>query len=196
MYGISVGPAMALAKKVDFSNHKKMMDIGGGSGVYAIQVVVNNPSNMSAIVLDSNPVCQVANEYIQQFNLQNKVQTMEFDFFNDQMPDDCDVAFLSHIIHIFDREKNIVLLKKIHDSLPSENGMIIISEWLLNDEKTGPVPSALMGLTMIIENNRGRSYSYDEVSQMLKEAGSKDIEKRQLVEPAKIIIGYKRGKST
>jgi len=196
MYGISVGPAMALAKKVDFSNHKKMMDIGGGSGVYAIQVVVNNPSNMSAIVLDSKPVCQVANEYIQQFNLQNKVQTIDFDFFNDQMPDDCDVAFLSHIIHIFDREKNIALLKKVHDSLPSENGMIIISEWLLNDEKTGPVPSALMGLTMIIENNRGRSYSYDEVSQMLKEAGFKDIEKRRLVEPAEIIIGYKRGKST
>jgi hypothetical protein len=59
MYGISVGPAMALAKRVDFSKYKKMMDIGGGSGV--------------PVVLDSKPVCQVANEYIQQFNLQNKV---------------------------------------------------------------------------------------------------------------------------
>src|SRR5438270_958194 len=60
MHGISIGPAMALAKNVDFSNHKKMMDIGGGSGVYAIQVVANNPNNMSAVVLDSKPVCQVA----------------------------------------------------------------------------------------------------------------------------------------
>lgn len=167
------------------------MDIGGGSGVYAIQVVVNNPGNMSA-VLDSKPVCQVASEYIQQFNLLDKVQTMEFDFFNDQMPNDCDVAFLSHIIHIFDGEKNIALLKKIHDSLPSEKGMIIISEWLLNDEKTGPVPSALMGLNMIIENSRGRSYSNHEVSQMLTEAGFKNIEKRSLVEPAEIVMGYKR----
>ena len=48
---------------------------------------------------------------------------------------------------------------------------------------------------MVIENNRGRSYSYNEVSQMLKEAGFKDIEKSRLVEPAEIIIGYKRGKS-
>jgi hypothetical protein len=114
---------------------------------------------------------------------------MEFDFFNDQMPDDCDVAFLSHIIHIFDKEKNIALLKKINDSLP-EKGVIIISEWLLNDEKTGPVPSALMGLTMILENSGGRSYSYSEVSQMLTEAGFKSIEKRPLIEPAEIIIGY------
>jgi hypothetical protein len=191
MYGISVGPAMELAKNVDFSNYKRMMDIGGGSGVYAIQVVANNPSNMSAVVLDSKPVCQVANEYIQQFNLQDKIQTSEFDIFNDQMPKDCDVAFLSHVIHIFDRETNIELLKKIHDSLP-EKSMIIISEWLLNDEKTGPLPSALMGLTMIIENRAGRSYSYSEVTEMLTEAGFKNIEKRPLVEPAEIIIGYKR----
>jgi 3-hydroxy-5-methyl-1-naphthoate 3-O-methyltransferase len=189
MYGISVGPAMALAKKIDFSKYKRMMDIGGGSGVFAIQVVTNNPDNMSAVVLDSKPVCQVAKEYIQQFNLQDKVQTTEFDFFNDQMPKDCDVAFLSHIIHGLDREKNIELLKRVYDGLP-EKGMIIISEWLLNDEKTGPVPSALMGLTMILENSGGRSYSYSEVSQMLTEVGFKSIEKRPLIEPAEIIIGY------
>jgi 3-hydroxy-5-methyl-1-naphthoate 3-O-methyltransferase len=192
MHGISIGPAMALAKNVDFSNHKKMMDIGGGSGVYAIQVVTNIHNNMSAVVLDSKPVCQVAAQYIQQYNLQHKIQTMTFDFFKDQLPNDCDVAFLSHVIHIFDRDKNIILLKKIYDSLPSESGMILISEWLLNDEKTGPIASALMGLTMIIENRGGRSYSYSEISQMLIEVGFKNIEKRPLIEPAEIVIGYKK----
>jgi tRNA A58 N-methylase Trm61 len=192
MYGVSIGPAMALAKNVDFSNHKKMMDIGGGSGVYAIQVVANSPNNMSAVVLDSKPVCQVADEYIKQYNLQNKVQTMTFDFFKDQLPNDCDVAFLSHVIHIFDKDKNITLLKKIHDSLSNENGIILISEWVLNDEKTGPISSALMGLTMIVENSRGRGYSYSEISQMLTEAGFKNIEKRPLIEPAEIVIGYKK----
>jgi ubiquinone/menaquinone biosynthesis C-methylase UbiE len=192
MYGISIGPAMTLAKNVDFSKHKKMMDIGGGSGVYAIQVVANNPNNMSAVVLDSKPVCQVADGYIKQYNLQDKVQTMTFDFFNDQLPNDCEVAFLSHIVHIFDKDKNITLLKKIYESLPNENGIIIISEWLLNDEKTGPITSALMGLTMIIENSGGRGYSYSEISQMLTEVGFKNIEKRPLIEPAEIVIGYKK----
>ena len=111
------------------------MDIGGGSGVYAIQVVANSPTNMSAVVLDSKPVCQVADRYIQQYNLQEKVQKVTFDFFKDQLLIDCDVAFLSHVIHLFDKDKNLTLLKKIYDSLPNENGIIIISEWLLNDEK-------------------------------------------------------------
>jgi len=191
MHGISIGPAMALSENVDFSSHRRMMDIGGGSGVYAIQVVANNPNNMSAVVLDSKPVCQVADRYIRQYNLQGKVQTKVLDFFKDRLPDDCDIAFLSHVIHVFDRDKNIILLKKIHDSLPNENGMIIISEWLLNDEKTGPIPSALIGLTMLIENSGGRSYSYSEMSDMLIEVGFKNIQKRPLIEPAEIVIGYK-----
>jgi hypothetical protein len=191
MHGISIGPAMALAKNVDFSSHRRMMDIGGGSGVYAMQVVANNPNNMSAVVLDSRPVCQVADQYIQRYNLQDKVQTKVLDFFKDRLPNDCDVAFLSHVIHVFDRDKNIILLKKIHDSLPSGNGMILISEWLLNDEKTGPIPSALMGLTMLIENSGGRSYSYSEISDMLIEVGFRNIEKRTLAEPAELVIGYK-----
>ena len=51
MHGVSIGPAMQLPKEYDFSKHSRMMDIGGGSGVYAIQVVKANP-HMKATVLD------------------------------------------------------------------------------------------------------------------------------------------------
>ncbi|MGA7900013.1 MAG: methyltransferase [Nitrososphaeraceae archaeon] len=83
------------------------------------------------------------------------------------------------------------MLEKIYDSLPNDS-TIIISEWLLNDEKTGPVPSALMSLTMIIEQPQGRNYSYEEVSKMLIDVGFKNIERRPLAGPAEIVIGYKR----
>jgi 3-hydroxy-5-methyl-1-naphthoate 3-O-methyltransferase len=192
MHGVSVGPAMALAKVFDFSKYKKMMDIGGGSGVYAIEVAKQNP-NMSAVVLDLEPACRVADQYIKQFNLQDKIHIQVLDFFKDKLPTDCDVAFLSHIIHFLDEEKDKILLKKVYDSLPDDrNGIIIISEWLLNDEKTGPVPSALMSLTMIIEQTEGRNYSFSEVSRMLTDVGFTNIEKRPLAGPAEIVIGYKK----
>lgn len=192
MYGVSVGPAMALAKVFDFSKYNKMMDIGGGSGVYAIEVVKANP-NISAVVLDLEPACRVADQYIKQFNLQDKIHTQVLDFFKDKLPDDCDVAFLSHIIHFLGEEKDKILLKKVYDSLPSDrDGVIIISEWLLNDEKTGPIPSALMSLTMIVVQPEGRNYSFSEVSTMLTEVGFTNIEKRSLAGPAEIVIGYKK----
>jgi hypothetical protein len=193
MYGVSVGPAIALTKVFDFSKYKRMMDIGGGSGVYAIQVVKNNP-NMSAIVLDLKSVCQVADQYIEEFNLQEQINTKPLDFFKEELPKDCDIAFLSLIIHDYNEEKDRSLSKKVYDSLPNENGAIIISDWLLNDEKTGPIPAALMSLNMIMLTSGGRNYSFVEISRMLSDVGFKNIEKRPLAGPAQIVIGYKNKK--
>lgn len=194
MYGVSVGPAMALAKVFDFSSYNKLMDIGGGSGVYAIEVVKQNP-NMSAVILELESACRVADQYIKRFNLEDKIHTQVFDFFKDNLPTDYDVAILSHIIHFLDEEKDRILLKKIYDSLPNDrNSAIIISEWLLNDEKTGPIPSALMSLTMIVDQPEDRNYSFLEVSKMLTDVGFTNIEKRPLAGPAEVVIGYKNRK--
>ena len=189
MHGVSIGPAMALAKSFDFSKYRKMVDIGGGSGVYCIEVVKRNP-NISAVVLDLEPVCLVAQEYIGKFNLQDKIQTTALDFWKEPLPSGYDVAFLSHILHDYDQDKDTFLLKKICDSL-NDDGVVLISEWLINDEKTGPPPSALMGLNMIVESYGGRNYSFAEISKMLKTAGFKRIEKRPLATPAELIVGYK-----
>jgi len=135
--------------------------------------------------------CEVANGYIKQFSLENKIQTKVLDYFNQELPKDYNVALLSHIIHLYSEEKATALLKKVYDSLPRDRGIIMISEWLLNDEKTGPVPSALMNLNMIVELERGRNYSFSEISKMLTEVGFKNIEKRPLAGPAEIVIGYK-----
>lgn len=193
MYGVSVIPAMALGKVFDFSNQKKMMDIGGGSGVYSIEVVKASP-NMSAIMLDLGPVCEVADEYVKQSNLQDRIQTQVLDFLKEDLPKDCDVVLLSHIVHFLSVENDKMLLRRIYDSLPDENGVILISEWLLNDEKTGPIPPALTGLAMIVDMPEGRNYSYSEVSAMLTDVGFTNIEKRPLAGPAEVVIGYKRKK--
>jgi hypothetical protein len=170
------------------------MDIGGGSGVYAIEVVKQNP-NMSAVILELESACRVADQYIKRFNLQDKIHTQVLDFFKDNLPTDYDVAILSHIIHFLDEEKDRILLKKIYESLPNDrNSAIIISEWLLNDEKTGPIPSALRSLTMIVDQPQGRNYSFLEVSKMLTDVGFTNIEKRPLAGPAEVVIRYKNMK--
>jgi hypothetical protein len=190
MQGVSIGPAMQLPKAYDFSKHRRMMDIGGGSGVYAIQVVKANP-HITATVLDLEPVCHVAEQYIKIHNLQDKVKTKPLDFFKEDIPTGYDVAFLSLILHDYSEEKGIALLKKIYNGLANDDGVVVISEWLLNDDKTGPPASALMGLNMLIETYGGKNYSYAEIADMLKQASFKRTEKRPLAAPAEIIIGYK-----
>jgi 3-hydroxy-5-methyl-1-naphthoate 3-O-methyltransferase len=79
MYGVSVIPAVSLTKIFDFSTHSKMLDVGGGSGMYSIEVVKAHP-HMRATVLDLAPACHVANEYIKQFGLEGRIDTLVDDF--------------------------------------------------------------------------------------------------------------------
>jgi 3-hydroxy-5-methyl-1-naphthoate 3-O-methyltransferase len=145
---------------------------------------------MIATVLDLEAVCQVAEQYIKSYSLEDKVKTQPLDFFKEDIPKGYDIAFLSLIMHDYSEEKGIALLKKIYNSL-ADDGVVIISEWLLNDEKTGPAASALMGLNMIVETYGGKNYSYAEIVDMLNQAGFKRAERRFLAGPAELVIGYK-----
>lgn len=74
-------------------------------------------------------------------------------------------------------------MKNIYKSLAND-GVVVISEWLLNDEKTGPASAALMGLNMIIETHGGKNHSYAEIVGKRNQAGFKRSERRSLAEPA------------
>lgn len=83
------------------------------------------------------------------------------------------------------------LLRRSFEALPS-GGAVVISELLVNDEKPGPVPAALMSLNMLIETE-GRNYTPAEYSAWLKEAGFRHIERVWFDAPAAngAVIGRK-----
>jgi predicted O-methyltransferase YrrM len=191
MYGEKISDAIALCQVYDFSKHRKLIDLGGGPAVFSIQIV-RNFSDISVLVIDTKPVCKIANEYIQRFNVQDRIKTKVLDFIKEDLPKGYDVIFMSHIVAGMSKRKNLSLLKKVYNSLP-KRGTIIINEWLLDDDRTGPTLSALMGLNMVLETTEGKSYSFAEVSEMLTEAGFTDIEKKPISNsPGHVILGYKR----
>ena len=74
-------------------------------------------------------------------------------------------------------------MKNIYKSLAND-GVVVTSEWLLNDEKTRATSAALMGLNMIIETHGGKNHSSAEIVGKLNQAGFKGSERRSLAEPA------------
>lgn len=212
MFDINVGPALSLTKLFDFSKYSKLVDIGGFSaGVYAIRAVDTYPNLSADVIISLEPVAQIANGYLKQFNLENKVSTKVLDVFEEEFitgkPEESnnnyDVAIVSNILHRGNEEKNKLLLKRIYKSLipgkANENNkndsknasVIIISEWLLDAQKTGPISSALMNLNMILESSEGRTYSFTEVSDMLRSVGFANIQKIEAREPTDFVVGYK-----
>ena len=73
------------------------------------------------------------------------------------------------ILHDWDEAKNRALLRRSFAALPS-GGAVVISELLVNDDKTGPAPAALMSLNMLIETE-GRNYTPAEYTAWLEDAG-------------------------
>src|SRR3546814_9754007 len=96
------------------------------------------------------------------------------------------------ILHDWDEAKNRALLRRSFEALPS-GGAVVISELLVNDEKTGPAQAALMSLNMLIETE-GRNYTPAEYSAWLEEAGFRHIETVWLDAHAAhgVVLGRKR----
>jgi hypothetical protein len=118
------------------------------------------------------------------------------------------VAIVSNVLRRNNEEKNKILLKRIYNNLILDKinkinknnkknsnvgtSAIIISEWLLNDQKTGPISSALMNLNMVIESSEGRTYSFAEVSNMLRSVGFVNIQKIEARGHTDFVVGYKK----
>ncbi len=170
MHSMSSFTAHALGEAVDFGPFGRLLDVGGGSGAYDIELCKRYP-NLSATVYDLPFVAEIAAEKVKQAGLEERIRTVGGDFFADaRFPEGHDVILLSMIMHDWGEPKNREILGKCYEALPS-GGMLVISELLVNDEKTGPAPAALMSLNMLIETEDGRNYTPSEYAQWLTELG-------------------------
>jgi hypothetical protein len=155
MHSLSTMSARKLGEAVDFSGFRRLLDIGGGSGAYDIELC-KQYGELRATALDLPHVAKIAKGKVAEAGLTGRIETIGGDFF-EQLPKDHDVHLLSMILHDWDETKNRALVRRSFEALPS-GGAVIISELLVNDEKTGPAPAALMSLNMLIETE-GRNYT-------------------------------------
>jgi 3-hydroxy-5-methyl-1-naphthoate 3-O-methyltransferase len=173
MHSLSTHTARALGEAVDFSRYERLLDVGGGSGAYDIELC-KRYDQLGATVHDLPFVVEIAARRIEEAGLSERIHTVGGDFFAEpELPNGHDVILLSMILHDWSEERNREILRKCYDALPSGGG-IVISELLVNDEKTGPPPAALMSLNMLIETE-GRNYTPAEYSSWLQDTGFTDI---------------------
>jgi 3-hydroxy-5-methyl-1-naphthoate 3-O-methyltransferase len=172
MHSLSTFTARALGEAIDLSQYERLLDVGGGSGAYDIELCKRYP-HLQATVLDLPFVAEIAARKVEESGLSERIQTVGGDFFADALPKGHDVVLLSMILHDWNEEHNREILGKCYDALPS-GGSIVISELLVNDEKTGPPPAALMSLNMLIETEGGRNYTPAEYSSWLEDTGFTD----------------------
>jgi hypothetical protein len=174
MHSLSIFTARALGEAVDFNPFRRLLDVGGGSAAFDIELCSRHP-NLSATVYDLPFVTEIAEGRIAEAGLSSRISTQPGDFFADRKyPPGHDVMLLSMIMHDWGEVENRAILRKCYEALPP-GGAVIISELLVNDDKTGPAPAALMSLNMLIETVGGRNYTAAELRAWLEDIGYRDV---------------------
>jgi len=188
MHSISVGPALAWPDAIDLSGCQRMLDVGGGSGAHAIGAVTRWPQ-LRAVVLDLPPVCEVATEFIAKQGLQDRIETVSGDMWEDPFPE-ADLHFYGNIYHDWSREKGALLTRKSFGSL-RPGGRIVVHETLFDDDKTGPFATAGYNIAMLVWSVDGGQYSGRELSGILADAGFRSIETKPTFGYNSIVTGVK-----
>jgi len=158
---------------IDLSGIKSTLDIGGGSGAYSMEFVSRKPE-IDATIFDLPNVIPITKKFLDTEGFSDKVKTYAGDYTTDDLPEGFDLVFLSAIIHSNSLETNQDLIKKSFLSL-NKNGRIIIQDWIMNNDRTQPVSGAIFAINMLVGTEAGDCFTEQEVSEMLKAAGFKNI---------------------
>jgi predicted O-methyltransferase YrrM len=184
--GVYLGAAMA--KKIDARGRKRLLDIAGGSGIYACAIVAQHP-HLRAAVFERSPVDQIARTMIAKRGCAEKVGVVAGDMFVDALPGDCDLHLYSNVLHDWDVDKVRPLLAASFRAL-SPGGMLIVHDAHLNAEKTGPLPVAKYS-ALLMSVTEGKCYSVAEMESLLGEAGFREFRYEATVADRSIVTARK-----
>jgi precorrin-6B methylase 2 len=188
MAGIQMGAFMAFAKSFNFKPYKSLCDMGGATGILAIQVALNNP-HLNCITFDLPPVEPVAKKWIEKFNVADRVTAVSGDFFNEDFPK-ADIITMGNILHDWGYDDKVKLAQKAYDALP-EGGAFVVIENIIDDERKENAFALLMSLNMLIETKEGYNFTLNDFEELCKKAGYKRFELLPLAGPTSAAIAYK-----
>jgi ubiquinone/menaquinone biosynthesis C-methylase UbiE len=146
-----------------------MLDLGGGTGAWAVHFCRENPG-LEAIVYDLPTTRPFAEQTIARFELEDRIFFVAGDFLATKIAGRYDVAWLSHILHGEGPQEVRTILKKTASVL-EPGGMLLIHEFVLDDDLSGPLFPALFSLNMLLGTSEGRAYSSRQLFELLREAG-------------------------
>ena len=188
MTGVSMGSAQAIARKFPWKKYQSFMDIGGAQGCVSVQLAQAH-RHLRGGEFDLPPVGPIFTDYIRAFGLESRLSFHPGDFFRDAMPA-ADVLVMGHILHDWNLDEKLQLLKKAHAALP-KNGALIVYDAMIDDGRSKNVAGLMMSLNMLIETTGGFDYTPADCRGWMKSAGFRRTEVTALAGPESMVVGYK-----
>ena len=177
---------LKVAKAKDES---RAIDLAAGSGIWGIALSQKSP-RVRVTAVDWAGMIPTTKRITQKFGVRNRFDFIEGDLLEADFGNSYDIATLGHILHSEGEKRSRQLLKKAFRALKSD-GTIAIAEWLVNEDRTKPLPSLMFCVQMLVNTEKGDTFSFNEIKSWLEEAGFKKVRKLEAPGPSPLILATK-----
>lgn len=163
---------------VDLSNRRRLLDLAGGPGTYAIHFCRQYPE-LTATIFDLPTTRPFAEQTVARYGLDDRITFVGGDVVTDPIGSDFDVIWLSHLLHSEGPEVCAAVVAKAAAALTS-GGMLLIQEFILDNSRIAPIHPVLFSLNMLIGTPEGQAYTEGELADMMSRAGLTRIQRLPL----------------
>lgn len=170
----SLGPGRGLAKMVDLSSARTLLDVGGGTGAFSISLCKSYPE-LTSKILDFPNVAKVGQEFIAKEGLSDRITYQPGNALTDPWPETADAVLMSYLFSGVPGGSIPELVRKAMDTL-TPGGRFMVHDFMVDESREGPKLAALWQLQHTAFNPEARSITSDYVAQLMTAAGFVDIE--------------------
>ena len=166
MTGIHGQETDVILDAYDFSGIDVLADIGGGNGTKLIAVLQKHPS-MKGILFDLPPVVERARKRVKDAGVADRCQLVSGNFF-EQVPQGADAYLMRHIIHDWEDDKSLTILRNCHAAMPDDGKLLVVESVI--PEGNEPFGAKWLDLTMMLIPG-GKERTEEEYRTLYEQAG-------------------------
>jgi 3-hydroxy-5-methyl-1-naphthoate 3-O-methyltransferase len=167
----------------------RVLDLAAGSGVWGI-ALAQADQRVHVTAVDWPQVLTVTRKTVARFQLTDRFCFVEGDLLQADFGSDFAVATLGHILHSEGEQRSRALLTKACAAL-RRGGTVAIAEFVANQDRRGPVNALLFAVNMLVNTDSGDTYSFEEISRWLAEAGFANARRLEAPGPSPLILATK-----
>jgi SAM-dependent methyltransferase len=183
---VTAGTANALAGNYDFGRHQRVLDLGGGTGLFLL-AILNRFDEVGGTVYDLPAVTSDTRRRLAETLHASRIEIVEGDFFKDPIPRGHDAIIIANVIHCFPADRVLELLHRVRNAASVATRLLLVDFWT-NAAHTEPVFSALMAGEFLLTPGRGDVYSIDDAASWFGQTGWQMVEHKALAGPASLIV--------
>ena len=165
---------------VSFRGRRRLLDIGGGAGAFAIAVAERWP-NLSITIADLPAVADIARQRVADVGLQDRIEVVGMDAARDVPPDGFDVVSLVRILHDHDEPMALSMLTAAKAAL-NDDGLLLVAEPMADAPDAGALISAYFNVYLLAMGS-GQPRRFDELRSLLERGGFDRIRRRRTSVP-------------